>query len=101
MLSRHRCAFLRAEDPVAGKTIMAGLLDTAVAAAIWNALDRRPRQRRTMHDELRETFIAEYGCRRGIMHLTITGTLYEIDRNRLTCSGGAATWTGDRRAWYP
>ncbi|WP_437342625.1 AraC family transcriptional regulator [Paracoccus yeei] len=49
----------------------------------------------TIHWENRAAFEEDFP------HLTITGTLYEIDRNRLTCSGGAATWTGDRRAWYP
>ncbi|MFJ1293779.1 hypothetical protein ACEPPZ_17205 [Paracoccus yeei] len=49
----------------------------------------------TIHWENRAAFEEDFP------HLTITGTLYEIDRNRLTWSGGAATWTGDRRAWYP
>ena len=38
----------------------------------------------TIHWENRAAFEEDFP------HLTITGTLYEIDRNRLTCSGGTA-----------
>ena len=37
----------------------------------------------------------------GFPNIMLTRSIYIVDRNRLTCSGGAATWTGDRRAWYP